>query len=74
METQKYLSRAEAAGFCKSRGMPVAKNTLQKYATTGGGPKYRKFGNRALYTETDLSEWIESRLSEPRSHTSEATA
>lgn len=72
MNQQKYLTRIEASDYCKSRGVPVEKNTLQKYATIGGGPNYRKFGNRALYTEADLDSWIASRLSEPRSHSSEA--
>lgn len=72
MNQQKYLTRIEASDYFKSRGVPVEKNTLQKYATIGGGPRYRLFGNRALYTEEDLDAWIESRMSAPRSNTSEA--
>ena len=33
-----YISRAEAAAFLAELGFPVAKNTLQKYASVGGGP------------------------------------
>ena len=32
-----YMLRPEAAEFLTERGFPTTKNTLQKYATTGGG-------------------------------------
>jgi len=37
-----YISRAEAAAFLAELGFPVAKNTLQKYASVGGGSSMRK--------------------------------
>ncbi len=67
-----YMLRPEAAEFLTDRGFPTAKNTLQKYATTGGGPVYRIFGNRALYTPEDLLDWADAKLSAPRRSTSEA--
>lgn len=67
---QHFLSRAEAAEYVRSRGLPCAKTTLAKLATLGGGPKFRKFGERAAYTSEWLDEWIESRLSEPVESTS----
>lgn len=69
-----YLSRASAAEFLANLGYPVAKTTLQKYATVGGGPKYRRFGNRALYQERDLLAWAEAKLSPPRSNSSDEEA
>jgi hypothetical protein len=65
-----YLIRPEAAQFLTENGYPVSKLTLQKYATTGGGPIYRIFGNRALSKPTDLLAWAESNLSAPRCSTS----
>jgi len=65
-----YLSRTEASEFLTEKGFPVAKNTLQKYATVGGGPLYAKFGNRCLYQESQLLEWAESKL-EPCRNTSD---
>lgn len=59
---QEYLTRPEAAAYLTARGLPVSKCTLQKYATIGGGPLYRRFGTRALYTATDLDTWAESKL------------
>ena len=60
-----YLTRQEAASFLTSRGFPTAKGTLQKYVTVGGGPRYQRFGNRALYKPNDLIEWAQGRLSAP---------
>ena len=67
----KYLTRPEAADYLASSGLPVAKTTLQKFATVGGGPTYRIFGNRALYTPADLDAWAREKLSAPRCSTSE---
>ncbi len=67
-----YLLRPESADFLTERGFRTTKNTLQKYATTGGGPIYRIWGGRALYTRDDLLAWAEAKLSEPRRSTSEA--
>ena len=72
MSDTTYLLRPEAAKFLTERGFPTAKNTLQKMATTGGGPVYRIFGNRSLYTRDDLLAWAEAKLSVPRRSTSEA--
>ncbi len=67
-----YLSRSEASDFLKSHGFPCAKGQLQKLACRGGGPRYRQFGNRTLYTPEDLLAWANKKLSPPRSNTSEA--
>lgn len=72
MET-KYLERTEAAQYLTERGLRVSKNTLQKWATVGGGPLYRRFGTRAVYQTCDLDEWAIAKLSTPR-HTSPARA
>lgn len=69
---QTYLTRAEAATYLTERGLRVSKNTLQKWATVGGGPQYRLFGNRALYTPEELIQWAEAKMTAPRGNTSEA--
>jgi hypothetical protein len=69
-----YRTRAEASDYLKEKGCPVAKGTLQKYATVGGGPRYVIFGNKALYTDAWLDEWVEEKISAPRCSTSEAAA
>jgi hypothetical protein len=68
----KYLTRREAAEHLTDQGMPMSWKTLQKMATTGGGPAYQIFGNRALYQPPILDQWAEARLSAPRRSTSEA--
>jgi|JI10StandDraft_1071094.scaffolds.fasta_scaffold994943_2 hypothetical protein len=68
---KKFLTRPEAANLLTEFfGIKTSKNTLQKWATVGGGPKYQIFGNRALYQAADLDEWVTGKLSEPRHSTS----
>lgn len=74
MQTQhtarKYLTRPEAAEYLRELGYPTTKGFLQKLACTGGGPMYRLYGNKALYTPDDLIDWAESRISAPQVSTS----
>jgi hypothetical protein len=67
-----YLDRIAAAEYLTARGLRVSKNTLQKWVTTGGGPAYRRFGLRAVYTQADLDAWAEAKLSAPRCSTAAA--
>ena len=68
----KYLTRAEQARYLtEERGLPITKGTLTKLASTGGGPRYRIFGNRAVSTVEWLDEWADAKLSPPRHSTSE---
>ena len=69
---QSYLDRREAADYLTEGGLKTSWRTLQKMVTVGGGPAYRIFGNRAVYTDEDLDAWAESRLSPVRHSTSEA--
>jgi len=69
---ERYLTRAEAADYLTKRGLRITRNTLQKMATTGGGPIYRRFGTRALYIVADIDAWAAEKLSAPRRSTSEA--
>lgn len=57
-----YLSRKQAADFLTARGTAIAKTTLGKLASIGGGPKFYRFGNRALYRREDLLAWVDQRL------------
>lgn len=67
----KYLTRPEAAAYLTAeRGLPISKTTLQKYATTGGGPPYQRFGNRAIYTPPALDAWADQKISAPKQSTS----
>jgi hypothetical protein len=61
-----FLSREEAAQYLTERGLKTAKGTLQKWVTTGGGPAYRRFGKRTVYTTADIDAWAERKLSAPR--------
>jgi hypothetical protein len=70
---QLYLTRKEAAAYLTDElGLHTSWRTLQKMATVGGGPPYRVFGIRSIYTHEDLKVWAEAKLSAPRRSTSEA--
>ena len=67
VDAKQYLDRREAAEYVESKGLPLRWTTLQKFATVGGGPVYRRFGRKAVYTRQDLDAWIAQRLSAHRS-------
>ena len=69
-----FLSRAEAAEYVQSHGLPLARGTLQKYATTGEGPRYHKFGQRCVYRREDLDAWITTKLGPPVTSSGNAEA
>ncbi len=71
----KYLDRLEQSAYLRDvRGVKYTKKTLQKLATTGGGPKYVLLGGRALSTAPWLDEWVDELVSAPRRSTSEVAA
>jgi len=70
-----FLNRREAAEFLTGRGLKTSHHTLKKLATTGGGPRYRRYGgNLCVYTEADLLQWAATKLSRPFFSTSDADA
>ena len=67
-----FMNSRQAAAYVRGKGLPCAHTTLAKFRHLGGGPKYRKFGRRCTYTEPDMDDWIEARVSKLKSSTSEA--
>ncbi len=68
---QTLLGRKALAAISTEHGMRISEATLATYACRGGGPAYRLFGSRALYSWGDYLEWAESRLSQPAYSSSE---
>jgi hypothetical protein len=68
------LDTAAAAHWLSDHGIRRSPATLRKLRCLGGGPRFRRLGNKPVYTESDLIAWIEERLSEPMGSTSEADA
>jgi hypothetical protein len=66
------LDRRQAAEYLTKCGLKTSANTLEKLACLGGGPRYRRIGNRALYTLQDLDAHVEAKTSAPLGSTSEA--
>lgn len=58
MDISKQLIKTTAAAAVL--GLSAAK--LAKFRCNGGGPKYVKLGHAVRYRNSDLEEWVESKL------------
>jgi hypothetical protein len=59
----KLLTRKNASAyFFLVKGISVAPSTLAKYATTGGGPDFVKFGPTVYYQISELDRWLNKKL------------
>lgn len=67
--TPQYLNRREAAEYVRAKGLPCAPSSLAKYATTGEGPRFKKFSRNVVYDPADLEMWIADRLSPSKAST-----
>lgn len=57
------LRRDEASEYLLlMHGVPVAKATLAKWASVGGGPNFEKLGPTPLYSRTELDAWVIAKL------------
>lgn len=66
------IRRSEVPEYLLRRhGIPVAKKSLDKWASTGGGPKITYAGRIPLYDLENLDAWANARLSAPVGSTSE---
>ena len=72
MTAQRRLRRSEASEYIRNTwGLSYKANTLAKLATIGGGPPYELFGRWPVYREAELDKWVEDRLSDLKSSTSD---
>lgn len=58
-----FLRRAEAAEYLQAQYGLYTAATLAKLAVVGGGPPFRKLGQRPLYRPVDLDAWARARMS-----------
>ena len=58
----RYLTNDEAADFLR-----LSPRTLEKQRVIGGGPRFRKFGRRVMYSVADLEAWADARSFEATS-------
>ena len=66
MSEPKLLRRTNLPTYLRDKhGIILAYQTLSKYACVGGGPKFRKFGNQALYEPDEVDRWVVERLKPP---------
>ena len=70
-----FLRRSEAGQYLKAKYGFCSERSLAKLACLGGGPAYRKLGQRTvLYAPADLDDWAEGLMSRPVRSTSDAEA
>jgi hypothetical protein len=75
MDEKPRLRRTDVPAYMlEKHGIPVALATLNKLATTGGGPAMQYAGRIPLYRREDLDAWASERLSKPVRSTSERVA
>jgi hypothetical protein len=73
-ELAKYLRRAQAAQYVRNQyGFPCSTALLDKLASLGGGPVYRRANRVPLYAREDLDAWAEARISAPMGKASETS-
>lgn len=66
-----FLTTMAAVAYLRDVvGYPLSKSLLEKVRVSGGGPPYRTFGTRIVYTPADLKAWAEGR-SRKRTSTSD---
>lgn len=69
------IRRSEVPAYLMDKhGIPLAVATLNKLASTGGGPAMQYSGRIPLYHVDDLDRWANERLSKPVASTSEKSA
>jgi len=69
---EKLLRRKAAAKYLSEvRGLQIAPQTLAKYACSGFGPTFQKWGRHPLYRREDLDVWADARLGPPQRSTSD---
>jgi hypothetical protein len=62
----KYLPRPRAAEFLRdSVGISISAQGLADRAHEGTGPRYSIINGRAVYTESDLVEWVAQQAARP---------
>ena len=70
-----FLRRKGAGVYLKNKYGFGSEKTLAKLASIGGGPEFRKAGDRVvLYTRPALDDWALAKISGPLKSTSEADA
>jgi hypothetical protein len=67
-----FLRRIQLAAALTEAGFPIAPATLASMVTRGGGPPYQLFGRTPIYRWGNSLAWARSRLTAPRSSSSEA--
>lgn len=66
-----FLRRKEAAAYLQDTYRFCSRKTLDKIASVGGGPAFRKVGRIVVYEKSELDRWAIEKMGEPRLSTSD---
>lgn len=56
MASLQYVTQSEAADFLR-----ISERTLERWRVEGNGPRFRRFGRRIVYAQSDLESWADGR-------------
>lgn len=73
-DPDRLLTRVDCAAALTAAGFPTSPKTLATKASRGGGPPFRRWGSKPLYTWGTSLSWAKARLGPPIRSTSEANA
>lgn len=66
---KEYWSTAEAVFYIqKVKGIQTTESSLRTAISRGGGPAYFKWGRTVRYTKQLIDEWIDNKMSAPKSN------
>jgi hypothetical protein len=55
-----HYSTQQAASYYSQFGLPVSRQTLERWRSKGVGPSFVRIGSRVFYPQSSLKEFIES--------------
>lgn len=59
----RFITERELANkLTNEYGLPTSKKLLEKLRSQGKAPMFRKWGNRIVYGDKDIKEWIETQI------------
>jgi hypothetical protein len=58
-QTDREMSRVEAAAYLTDKGRSTKVATLAKYVSSGEGPPFTKNNRNVVYKQSDLDAWLE---------------
>jgi hypothetical protein len=68
----RFSTRDAAFYLTETHALRCAASTLEKLRSTGGGPRFVRFGRTVAYERAALDAWVAEKISPPQRTTSDA--